>query len=169
MSKRVLIIATDKEIEGSNLAPKYKQCDVFEVKSEVAAMYYDKEGFAILKNWTAPINEQTNIVTLPNIAPKIENNKSQIMDNIQHHKSKMDFLHDLYARKNKDYGNSFDKSLDEHGVIASVVRLEDKFNRFKKLTKSEQLVNDESIADTLLDMANYAIMTAMWLENQNKQ
>ena len=88
------------------------------------------------------------------------------MDNIKQHKEKVDYLHDLYKRKNQDYGNSFDKSLDEHGVIASVVRLEDKFNRFKKISKNIQLVEDESFIDTILDMANYAIMTAMWLENQ---
>lgn len=45
------------------------------------------------------------------------------------------------------------------------IRLGDKFNRFKTLSKgSEQKVSDESIRDTLLDLANYAIMTVMELD-----
>ena len=74
---------------------------------------------------------------------------------------------DLYERKNKDYGDSFSNSLDEFGVIAGVVRLSDKMNRIKTLTKNgEQLVLDESIKDTLQDLANYSIMTLMWLEGE---
>ena len=66
-----------------------------------------------------------------------------------------------YAAKNHDYGNSFEQSLDKFGLVASVVRLGDKMNRIESLTKKEAQVKDESIKDTLLDMANYAIMTVM--------
>lgn len=73
-----------------------------------------------------------------------------------------------YAAKNHDYGNSFEQSLDKFGLVASVVRLGDKMNRIESLTKKEAQVKDESIKDTLLDMANYAIMTVMWMDkNQN--
>lgn len=72
-----------------------------------------------------------------------------------------------YISKNHDYGNSFEKSLDEFGIVASVVRLGDKMNRIKSLIKKENLVTNESIEDTLLDMANYGIMTVMWL-NKSK-
>ena len=75
---------------------------------------------------------------------------------------------DLYERKNADYGNSFDMSLDKHGVIAGIVRMEDKMNRIATLTKNVQKVNDESIIDTLTDLANYAIMTRMWLESKKQ-
>lgn len=45
------------------------------------------------------------------------------------------------------------------------IRLSDKLNRFKMLSKGKDaLVNDESIRDTLIDLANYAIMTIMELE-----
>jgi hypothetical protein len=71
-----------------------------------------------------------------------------------------------YIAKNSDYGNSFGESLDEFGIVASVVRVGDKMNRIKSLSKKEAEVKDESIRDTLLDMANYAIMTVMWLDNQ---
>lgn len=48
------------------------------------------------------------------------------------------------------------------------IRLGDKFNRFKSLSKgNEWHVKDESIRDTLLDLANYAILTVMELDGQN--
>lgn len=71
-----------------------------------------------------------------------------------------------YAAKNHDYGNSFEQSLDKFGLVASVVRLGDKMNRIESLTKKEAQVKDESVKDTLLDMANYAIMTVMWLDGE---
>lgn len=46
------------------------------------------------------------------------------------------------------------------------IRLGDKLARFKSLTKSEvQEVKDESIRDTLIDLANYAIMTVLELDD----
>ena len=75
---------------------------------------------------------------------------------------------ETYVRKNHDYGNSFDKSLDKFGLVASVVRIGDKMNRIESLVQKKAMVQDESIRDTLLDMANYAIMTVMWMDNQGK-
>ncbi len=72
-------------------------------------------------------------------------------------------MENIYASKNADYGDSFKLSLDEHGLIASIVRMEDKLNRLKTLVKNKQEVKDESIADTLLDLANYSAMTYMWI------
>lgn len=76
---------------------------------------------------------------------------------------------DTYNAKNKDYGNSFDKSLDKFGLVASVVRLGDKMNRIESLyNKTDFQVKNESIKDTLLDLANYSIMTIMWLDKNTK-
>lgn len=68
-----------------------------------------------------------------------------------------------YEAKNADYGNSFDKSLDEFGLVASLVRMTDKLNRAKQLSRQEARV-DESMRDTLMDLANYAVMTVRWLD-----
>lgn len=66
----------------------------------------------------------------------------------------------LYERKNHDYGDSFGKSFAEYGMAMPCIRLEDKLNRLKALTRNgDQQVSDESIDDTLMDLANYAIMT----------
>ena len=69
----------------------------------------------------------------------------------------------LYNRKNADYGNSFDKTLDEFGLVASATRMSDKFNRFKSLIKNSAQVSDEKIEDTLIDLASYAMMTIKWM------
>lgn len=77
---------------------------------------------------------------------------------------------DTFRKKNHDYGNSFEQSLNEEGLAASRIRMGDKWNRYKTLSKKESSdiqVKDESIRDTLLDLANYAIMTVIWLDKQN--
>lgn len=74
-------------------------------------------------------------------------------------------INDLYARKNHDYGDSFHQTFVEEGMAMARIRLGDKFNRFKTLSRNgEQRVNDESIRDTLIDLANYAIMTVLEME-----
>ena len=81
------------------------------------------------------------------------------------HKKICDELNDLYARKNHDYGNAFHDSFVEEGFAMARVRLTDKLLRFKTLSKTKARVTDESIRDTLIDLANYAIMTVMELDN----
>ena len=72
-------------------------------------------------------------------------------------------IRQLYNRKNADYGDSFDKTLDEFGLVASATRMSDKFNRFKSLIKNPAQVSDEKIEDTLIDLASYAMMTIKWM------
>ena len=80
-------------------------------------------------------------------------------------------LHDTYIKKNSDYGDSFGKSYEKYGVVAAMVRMEDKWNRLENLIINHGgvvLVDNESIEDTLLDLANYAIMTCMELKVRNR-
>lgn len=94
---------------------------------------------------------------------KEELSNKQAQDN---HKLFNEIITDLeqtYIAKNKDYGNSFEESLNEFGEIAGLVRIGDKFNRAKNLSENKANVIDESKIDTYLDMANYCIMQAMWL------
>ena len=69
---------------------------------------------------------------------------------------------ELFAKKNKDYGDSFTRSLENYGNIAGLVRISDKFNRLENLLlNGGQEVSDESVKDTLIDLANYSIMLYM--------
>lgn len=89
------------------------------------------------------------------------------MDKIAKHKQICDSLNDTYRAKNHDYGDSFGKTFKDLGIISAVTRISDKYNRIVSLsTKAERKVADESLKDTLLDMANYCIMTAMELEEE---
>lgn len=67
-------------------------------------------------------------------------------------------LSETLVAKNADYGNSFAKSYEKHGLVSTVIQLEDKLNRLESLIENEAQVN-ESIDDTLLDIAGYAILT----------
>lgn len=85
------------------------------------------------------------------------------MDRYTRHKKICENLNKIYISKNKDYGDSFNETIDEFGYVAALVRMSDKFNRLKSLIckQGEHLVKTESLADTSLDLANYAIMLAM--------
>ena len=78
-------------------------------------------------------------------------------------------LQEIFVKKNTDYGNSFEESLEKHGLIAAIVRMEDKMSRLNTLSKNEALVKDESIIDTLKDLSNYALMSAVWLEQGGEE
>lgn len=79
-------------------------------------------------------------------------------------------LNNIYQKKNADYGDSFSKSFNEYGLTMSCIRLEDKLSRLKALSRDgvDQKVLDESIEDTLKDLANYAIMSLIELQNNKK-
>ena len=82
--------------------------------------------------------------------------------------SVLDEMRDLHAKKNKDYGDAFHKSFEEFGVTAGVVRLNDKMERVKSLVKNGKAeVKDESLLDSLKDMASYAVM--LYVELKNKE
>ena len=86
------------------------------------------------------------------------------MTKVEMHKALCEELNRIYAKKNHDYGDSFHQTFLEEGMAMPRIRLSDKLSRFKALTRTGgQEVNDESIRDTLLDLANYALMTAMEL------
>ena len=65
---------------------------------------------------------------------------------------------ELVEKKNRDYGNSFDRTLGEYGDTAYFLRIEDKLSRLKSLSKKEAAVIDESIEDTLKDIIGYTLL-----------
>ena len=73
-------------------------------------------------------------------------------------------LTEIYRKKNHDYGDSYHKSFQKWGLPMAAIRLEDKLNRFETLIKSVGEVKDETMRDTLLDLANYSIMAILELD-----
>lgn len=68
-------------------------------------------------------------------------------------------IHELYERKNSDYGDSFSQLRKRYPNFVCM-RLFDKLNRLDTIMKPgyKVQVSDEKIEDTLMDIANYAIM-----------
>ena len=67
----------------------------------------------------------------------------------------------LFTKKNADYGDAFAK----FGVIGVLMRIEDKIQRALSITKNGiNLVDDESLRDTMIDLHNYSAMTMMLLD-----
>jgi hypothetical protein len=79
---------------------------------------------------------------------------------------------DIIKNKNNDYANSADpfhnfKSVVQDGLSVEqgmTVRMRDKMARIGNLLNRPPSVKDESLRDTCIDLANYAIILAVWLE-----
>ncbi len=85
------------------------------------------------------------------------------MDRVQQLENIQTKARELFAKKNADYGDAFAK----YGVIGVLMRIEDKIQRALSISKSQiQLVQDERLEDTLLDLHNYAAMALMLLHEQ---
>jgi len=88
------------------------------------------------------------------------------VNNFEKHKQICEKLNEIYQAKNRDYGNSFGEMYKKLGIISAITRIGDKYNRLVSLCtkpESERQVKDETIKDTLMDLANYAIMTIIEL------
>lgn len=90
-------------------------------------------------------------------------------DRVKHFESVCHAMALTYEAKNHDYGNSFEETVNKLGMIAATVRMYDKMNRIITLTTGkDQMVSDESLEDTLMDLATYCVMTVMALEGRGR-
>lgn len=79
-------------------------------------------------------------------------------------------MSEVHQRKNADYGNNFHKRYEKYGFLTALLRLTDKMERLENIyEKGEIQVKDESVEDTLLDLANYSVMTIVELRNNKKE
>jgi hypothetical protein len=113
-------------------------------------------AYKLIANNNKPKEEKEN-----NTMPQNTNTSTNTQDRFQ---TITDYMHSVYLAKNADYGSSFSETFQKLGLISAVTRLSDKTNRLVSLaTKKDVKVKDEKIEDTLLDMANYAILTLIEL------
>lgn len=94
-----------------------------------------------------------------------------IPDNVQRFRRISQDLANLYSLKNEDYGDSFGRSVEKYGLISALTRISDKFNRLESLilAHGDAKVSDESLDDTLKDLAAYCIMTLVACEQQQEK
>lgn len=90
---------------------------------------------------------------------------------VYEHRELTTLLNSLYKVKNKKYGDSFGQSVREFGYISALTRMSDKYNRLKQLIMSNQTGSDtdESLEDTLVDLANYCLMTVMEINHAKEK
>ena len=75
----------------------------------------------------------------------------------------------LMAKKNADYGNAFNKGCDKLGYRYGLARMYDKANRLIHLIEDDfkgcnkPNVKDESMFDTIQDLATYCNLLLAWL------
>ncbi len=108
-----------------------------------------------LKYWKATLNKVVPdyLVTPEVVALRDQQNK----------------MLNLMAKKNADYGNAFNKGCDKLGYRYGLARMYDKANRLIHLIEddfqgySNVNVKDESMFDTIQDLANYCNMLLAWL------
>mgnify|MGYP000958995088 CR=1 FL=1 len=70
-------------------------------------------------------------------------------------------LTELLVRKNHDYGDSFAKQYEKYGLMSALIRMDDKMRRLETLLGGTDAQVDESIKDTLLDLAGYALLASI--------
>ena len=82
-----------------------------------------------------------------------------------------DKLADVLYKKNQDYGNSFDKTVNKIGHRVLLVRVMDKCDRIENLILNDEKnkVTDESLKDTFLDLAGYSILGLKYLEEHEDE
>lgn len=78
-------------------------------------------------------------------------------------------MRELYEKKNSDYGNSFNETIQEFGFVPAVARINDKVKRMKNIVKGQEMnVKGETFRDALLDTSVYCVLTLMEIENKAK-
>ena len=79
-----------------------------------------------------------------------------------------DKMFETFKAKNYDYGSSFSNLFNECGMTYAYGHMAEKLERVKSLMKDDAKVNGEGMKDSLLDLANYAILTIMELDKTRK-
>ena len=88
------------------------------------------------------------------------------MDRVKQMKKVQEEVLQLFAKKNKDYGDSF----AQFGPIGVIIRMQDKINRLANITKTNiTLVESESLRDTLIDLHNYSAMAIMLMDEEKSK
>jgi hypothetical protein len=82
----------------------------------------------------------------------------------------LDEMRELRSRKNEDYGDGFYKAYDEFGFAGIAMDLGRKYDRIKTFAKKKVLlVSDETVEDTLKDLAIMSINALLWFRTPSKK
>jgi hypothetical protein len=79
-----------------------------------------------------------------------------------------DEVRDTLICKNRDYGDSFAKQYAKYGVMSGLIRMDDKMRRLENLVGGAEANVDESIEDTLMDLAGYAMLCVVEMRKKTE-
>ena len=163
----------------------YKGCDVCDTDCDEAFIEYLEEDIEVNEsNLKDAVVESITIgqtlQSICDIPPQIKINSDKIKETLQEtldevkepvenefmeeYKKIVTETMELCVKKNKDYGSSVEDTFEKFGDISYLVRITDKYNRICSLLNGEGEIKDESIDDTIRDMANYSFL---WLASRN--
>lgn len=91
------------------------------------------------------------------------------MNKLNKHEELLKKLAELYKNKNADYGDSVAETYKRYGLTSFLVRMEDKLNRVRTIGRIEAKVKDEKLEDTLLDLANYALLAIIEVQDNEEK
>lgn len=86
--------------------------------------------------------------------------------NVEHFKKVTSELAEIYRKKNHDYGDSFTIVVKDLGDVVALGQVSFKFHRLRQLIKGVKALVNESIKDSIQDMANYLIMWLMIIDER---
>lgn len=96
----------------------------------------------------------------------------KIEQEIRIFKEYVDRMTSIFAEKRADYGPSTEETFRKFGPVSFLVRMHDKLNRLDNLFVKgdiDRKVRDESVRDTLMDLANYCIIALVELDKAEQE
>lgn len=118
-----------------------------------------------LRKCIESINQYLKEVRPKECEPKAYSKK----DDADRFKEITDKMFETFKAKNHDYGSSFSNLFKECSMTYAYGHMAEKLERVKSLMKDDAKVNGEGMKDSLLDLANYAILTVMEIEKNEKE
>ena len=130
--------------------------------------FYPEYAENLMKEWKDSISDDNlNWSELPfNSIIMGEQSKKTDADRF---KEITDKMFETFKAKNHDYGSSFSNLFKECGMTYAYGHMAEKLERVKSLMKDDAKVKGESMKDSLYDLANYAILTIIELEKNEKK
>ena len=163
------------QVKWSDEEPKqYKDGITFLTGSAKAETYHNEpseldtnEAIIALRNFGNTLTDSEKLRYGLKSVNEIREGYREPMKKYERHSEITKQLNEIYIAKNTDYGDAFGDTFKKLGIISAVTRIVDKTNRLMSLsakTEAERNVKDETIKDTLMDLANYALMTLIEME-----
>ena len=79
-------------------------------------------------------------------------------------------MNEVFANKRQDYGQTTTETFKKFGPLSMYIRMCDKMGRLENLMVNEQTDHiGETVEDTLLDLANYAIITILEMRKYREE